>query len=225
MNSQGILMTKTFDNYIISPNISEFNTFKPPLRLAVMASGNGTNFEILVKASLEGTLDIIIDLLIVSNNNCKVIDKAKKYNINYIVMDQKFFKNKECFEENIIDVLNDHLIEGIVMAGWMKIVSNKLINSFQGKLINIHPSILPSFKGKDAIDQAISSKVFISGCTVHYVTEEVDSGDIIIQSAVPINPIMPKAEIHKIIQQQEHKILPIAVSIAGKKWRELNTRY
>ena len=105
------------------------------------------------------------------------------------------------------------------MAGWMRIVSKRLIEAYPDRLINIHPSILPSFRGINAIDQALKAKVKLTGCTVHLVEAEVDAGPILIQAAVPIYQTDDKESLRRRIQVQEHRILPIGVSIAGKIWR------
>ncbi len=113
--------------------------------------------------------------------------------------------------------LEELSIELVVMAGWMRIVGEEIINRFQNRLINIHPSLLPSFKGMDAIQQAIDHKVTITGCTVHYVQKEVDSGSIIIQAAVPLKENDSKETLKKRVQGMEHIILPMAIGkVAGK---------
>ncbi len=111
-----------------------------------------------------------------------------------------------------MDKLEELSVELVVMAGWMRIVGDDLINSFKNRLINIHPSLLPSFKGVDAIQQAIEKRVTITGCTVHYVQKEVDSGSIIIQAAVPIKEQDNKDSLKTRIQNMEHIILPIAIA-------------
>ena len=103
------------------------------------------------------------------------------------------------------------------MAGWMRIASEKLINKFFNRLINIHPSLLPAFKGVDAIQQAIDSKVTITGCTVHYVDKEVDSGSIIIQAALPVGSREGKDDLKKRVQDMEHIILPLAIAMVAQK--------
>ena len=105
------------------------------------------------------------------------------------------------------------------MAGWMRIVGEELINRYTNRLINIHPSLLPSFKGIDAIQQAIDERVTITGCTVHYVQKEVDSGSIIIQAAVPIKEKDSKETLKKRIQHMEHIILPLAIAKVAKNIR------
>ena len=119
----------------------------------------------------------------------------------------------------IMKKLEDLSVELVVMAGWMRIVGEEIINKFKNRLINIHPSLLPSFKGVDAIQQAIDKRVTITGCTVHYVQKEVDSGSIIIQAAVPINEKDSKETLKKRIQNMEHIILPIAIAKVAKKIR------
>ena len=115
--------------------------------------------------------------------------------------------------------LEEFSVELVVMAGWMRIVGEDLINKFENRLINIHPSLLPSFKGVDAIQQAMDNKVTITGCTVHYVQKEVDSGSIIIQAAVPLKEIDSKDSLKKRIQDMEHIILPIAIAKVAKQLR------
>ena len=115
--------------------------------------------------------------------------------------------------------IRDRSVELVVMAGWMRIVGEEIINKFNNRLINIHPSLLPSFKGVDAIQQAIDKKVTITGCTVHYVHKEVDSGSIIIQAAVPIQEHDSKETLKQRIQKMEHIILPLAIGKVAKKIR------
>jgi phosphoribosylglycinamide formyltransferase-1 len=115
--------------------------------------------------------------------------------------------------------LEEFSVELVVMAGWMRIVGEDLINKFKNRLINIHPSLLPSFKGVNAIQQAIDNKVTITGCTVHHVQKEVDSGSIIIQAAVPLKEIDSKDSLKKRIQDMEHIILPIAIAKVAKQLR------
>ena len=113
---------------------------------------------------------------------------------------------------HVLQKLEDLSVELVVMAGWMRIVGEELINRYINRLINIHPSLLPSFKGVDAIQQAIDKKVTITGCTVHYVQKEVDSGSIIIQAAVPLKQQDSKETLKKRIQHMEHIILPLAIA-------------
>ncbi len=208
-------------NYVlISPEILQIPRFTPKINLGVMASGNGTNFEALVNSTKNACLDAEIRLLIVNSHKCEAINRSKRLGIPYLILDHKEFNSRSEFDKEIIKQFSIYNIEGIVMAGWMRIVSPTLINAYPNRLINIHPSLLPSFRGANAIDKALNSNVFITGCSVHLVTPEVDNGPILIQAAVPIFKSDDKQTLLERIQIQEHRILPIGVSIAAEAWRD-----
>ncbi len=207
------------ESYLISPTIDTRPRFSPLLRLGVMASGNGTNFEVLAKACINKTIDAEIGLLIVNNQECNALKKAKELGINSLVIDHRDFKSRERLDQNLVSTFNLYKIEGIVMAGWMRIVTNVLIENFKGRLINIHPSLLPSFPGINAIQQALKANVSITGCTIHFVELQVDSGPIIMQAALPIENNDDEISLRNKIRNLEHKILPDAVLLAGKRWR------
>ncbi len=209
-------------DFLVSPNIESFTNFKPRLRLGIMASGVGTNLEALCQATKSNILQADIQVLIVNNPDCPAIEKALKYHIPYKVLDHRLFQKREHYDQQIIKELDSYDIEILVMAGWMRVVTSTLINHYNNRIVNIHPSLLPSFPGVNAIEQALEAKVKISGCTVHIVNEKVDSGPILVQSAVPISNQDDKRTLAPRIQKQEHKTLPIGVAIAGKRWRESN---
>tara|TARA_B100000965_G_scaffold404998_1_gene437476 strand:- start:2114 stop:2755 length:642 start_codon:yes stop_codon:yes gene_type:complete len=201
---------------LISPFISEFPKFSPTINIAVLASGNGSNFEHVIKSIKNKQLNAKISILIVNNPNCLAINKAIKHNIPYVILDHRNYDSRFEHDKEIVNKLNAYNVELVVMAGWMRIAGETLIDEFKNRLINIHPSLLPSFKGIDAIQQAIDNEVTITGCTVHYVLKEVDSGSIIIQAAVPIMNEESKDSLKKRIQDMEHKILPLAIGIVAK---------
>ena len=203
---------------LVSPFFSEFPQFEPKIRIAILASGNGSNFESIVKSIQNKQLNAIISLLIVNNPNCLAIQKATKYNIPYVIINHRDCNSRQEHDKLVMNKLEELSVELVVMAGWMRIVGEEIINKFENRLINIHPSLLPSFKGVDAIQQAIDNKVTITGCTVHYVQKEVDSGSIIIQAAVPIKEKDSKETLKKRVQDMEHIILPLAI---GKVANEL----
>ena len=205
---------------LISPLVYELPKFEPQIKIGVLASGNGSNFEYLIKAIKDKSLNAKISVLIVNNPNCLAIQKARKYNIPCILINHKDCISRFEHDKLVMDKLADYSVELVVMAGWMRIVGENIINKYKNRLINIHPSLLPSFKGIDAINQAIEKKVAISGCTVHYVQKEVDSGSIIIQAAVPVQKEDSNDSLKKRIQDMEHIILPIAVALVAKKIRE-----
>ena len=204
---------------LISPFDTEIYLYEPKIRLGILASGNGSNFEYIVKSIQNKKLNAIISILIVNNPNCLAIKKAIKYDIPYIIINHRDYDSRVEHDKIVMNKLDDLSVELVVMAGWMRIVGEELINKFKNRLINIHPSLLPSFKGIDAIQQAIDHSVTITGCTVHYVQKEVDSGSIIIQAAVPLKESDSKDTLKKRIQDMEHIILPIAIAKAAKKIR------
>ena len=201
---------------LISPYDTENPFFDPKIRLGILASGNGSNFEYIVKSIQKKQLNAEITILIVNNPNCLAIKKAIKYKIPYLIINHRDCNSRFEHDMLVMNKLEELSVELVVMAGWMRIVGEELINKFKNRLINIHPSLLPSFKGIDAIQQAIDSRVKITGCTVHYVQKEVDSGSIIIQAAVPLNEQDSKETLRKRIQDMEHKILPLAIAKVAK---------
>ena len=204
---------------LISPFDSEESHYETKIRLGILASGNGSNFEYIVKAIRKKKLNAEISILIVNNPHCLAIKKAIKYDIPYLIINHRNCSTRTEHDKLVMNKLEEFSVELVVMAGWMRIVGEDLINKFENRLINIHPSLLPSFKGVDAIQQAMDNKVTITGCTVHHVQKEVDSGSIIIQAAVPLKEIDSKDSLKKRIQDMEHIILPIAIAKVAKQLR------
>ena len=216
---EGELLNPLDGKNLISPSLTKLPDFEPKIKLGILASGNGTNFEYIIKAIQNKQLNAEISILIVNNPNCLAIKKAEDNNINYAVINHRDCISREQHDELVINSLIEYSVELVVMAGWMRIAGEDLIIKFKERLINIHPSLLPSFKGIDAIQQAINNKVLITGCTVHYVQKEVDSGAIIIQAAVPVYEGEDKNTLQKRIQNMEHIILPAAINIVAKRIR------
>ena len=204
---------------LISHFDSEESHYETKIRLGILASGNGSNFEYIVKAIRKKKLNAEISILIVNNPDCLAIKKAIKYEIPYLIINHRNCSTRTEHDKLVMNKLEEFSVELVVMAGWMRIVGEHLINKFENRLINIHPSLLPSFKGIDAIQQAMDNKVTITGCTVHHVQKEVDSGSIIIQAAVPLKEIDSKDSLKKRIQDMEHIILPIAIAKVAKQLR------
>ncbi len=206
---------ESIEHYLVSPDLKKFNKFEPNLNIAVLASGEGTNFQVLIDLCKNKELDINIELLISNKENAGCIKRAIKSNIRNVLILENNFENKEKFEAEIIKVLKESNVELIVMAGWMKIASENFVNSFKNRIINIHPSLLPSFKGKNPINDALKHKALITGCSVHFVEKEVDSGKLIIQAALSIKTDDDLSSLTNKIHEIEHKILPYAISEAG----------
>ncbi len=170
------------------------------MKLGVMCSGNGTNFENIVRTCREDEVVVMIH----NKKKCGAAKRADKLGIPSTHI-------KSSNEELIIDVMRAWKVDLIVLAGWMRIITPKLIDAFPNKIINIHPSLLPKYKGLNVIERALDSDDVFTGCTVHYVTEELDSGDIICQRKVPIYDDDTVETLTKRIQREEHCILPRAI--------------
>jgi phosphoribosylglycinamide formyltransferase-1 len=182
------------------------------LKLGIMASGNGSNFEAVAEAIKNRQLNAQIQVLIYNNPGIKAAARAEKWSVPTVLLDHRDYKRREDLDAAIVEVLRQYEVEWVVMAGWMRLVTPVLINAFPDKIINIHPSLLPSFKGIRAVEQALDAGVKIAGCTVHLVRLEVDSGPILLQAAVPVLPDDTSETLHARIQEQEHRILPQALA-------------
>ena len=170
------------------------------MRIGVMCSGNGTNFENIVRTCNKDEVVVMIHNM----KKCGAARRADKFGIPCTHI-------KSEHEQLIIDVMKAWKVDLIVLAGWMRIISSKLIDAFPNKIINVHPSLLPKYKGLHAVEQAMESGDKVTGCTVHYVTEELDSGTIIIQGEVPILEDDTVETLTKRIQRKEYALLPAAI--------------
>ena len=170
-----------------------------------MCSGNGTNFENIVRTCRNHE----VVLMVHNKRECGAKKRAIKLGIPHVHI-------KSVDENEIIKLFQAWRVDLIVLAGWMRIVSPKLIDAFPNKIINIHPSILPKYKGLNAIGQALESGDTITGCTVHYVTEELDSGKIIEQSLVSIFSDDTVETLAQRVQQEEHRLLPMVINNLGE---------
>ena len=208
------------DQALMHPHAERGAALRAPLRLGVMASGNGTNFEALVESIAAGELCAEIPLLVVNNPGCGAQQRAQRLGVPCSVLDHRVLRDRSELERELVRRFREAEVEGIVMAGWMRIVTPVLIQAFAGRLLNVHPSLLPSFRGLDAVGQALASGVTISGCTVHLVTEELDAGPILAQAAVPVLETDDHVSLSARIRRQEHRVLPQAVLRAGLRWRQ-----
>lgn len=189
-----------------------------PLKLGLMASGTGSNFVAIADAIAQHRLAARIQLLIYNNPGAAVAERAQERHIPAHCLNHRDFSQREKFDQQIVNLLQAADVEWVVMVGWMRRVTQVLLNAFPDQIINIHPSLLPSFPGIRAIEQALEHAVRISGCTVHIVRLEVDSGPILVQAAVPVHADDTPDRLHHRIQVQEHRIIVQAIAqIARQK--------
>ena len=177
-------------------------------RTAIFISGNGSNMKNLIKFSKIKSSPIKVDLVISSNKKSNAIQYLKKNKINFKVFN---FKQKNKDERKISDILKKRETQLICLAGFMKILSGSFIKKFKGKILNIHPSLLPKYKGLNTHERAIINREKFSGCTVHFVNSKLDSGKIIIQKKVKINKKDDPKSLSKKILKQEHLLYPKAL--------------
>ena len=153
-------------------------------KIAIFASGYGSNFEAITRAAQSGELECEVVLLVCDKPSARVIELARELGVRSFVFSAKDFSSKEEYEAQIVEELQAAEVELVCLAGYMRLVGETLLGAYEGKIINIHPSLLPAFKGKDAIQQAFEYGVKVYGCTIHYVDSSLDGGKIIAQSAI-----------------------------------------
>ncbi len=181
------------------------------LRLGIMASGSGSNFEAVAEAIASHQLNATIQVLIYNNPGIKAASRAEQWGVPAVLHNHRDYQ-RDALDAAIVKTLQQYQVDYVVMAGWMRLVTPVLIEAFSDRIMNIHPSLLPSFKGVRAVEQAIAAGVKIAGCTVHLVRLEVDSGPILVQAAVPVLADDTPKTLHARIQVQEHRILPQALA-------------
>ena len=178
------------------------------IKTAVFISGKGSNLKNLIRFSKTKTTPISIDLVISNTHLAKGLRFADQFKINKKIFNLKNFKN---IEKKILLLLKKEKIKFICLAGFMKILSKEFIKKFDGKIINIHPSLLPKYKGTNTHNRAIINKDKFAGCSVHYVTAKLDSGKVIIQKKIKILPTDDSNTLAKKVLKQEHKLYPAAI--------------
>ncbi|RJQ40953.1 MAG: phosphoribosylglycinamide formyltransferase [Nitrospiraceae bacterium] len=183
------------------------------LKIGVLASGRGSNFQAIIDAVENKKLKASVEILITDNLSAFAIERAKKHNIKHIFINLKDFATKDEFFKRIANEMKSCGVELVILAGFMRIVRKPLIDAFPHRIMNIHPALLPSFPGLHGQKQALDYGVKISGCTVHFVDEGMDTGPVIIQAAVPVLPGDTEDTLSERILVFEHKIYPEAVML------------
>jgi phosphoribosylglycinamide formyltransferase-1 len=183
------------------------------LPIGVLASGTGTNFDAIAGAIQDGRLDACIVVLVYNRHDAPVARKAAARSIPSRLIDHRAFPSRATFDGAVADALQEAGAELVVMAGFDRIVTDTLLSRFPGRVLNIHPALLPAFRGADAQRQAAEYGVAIAGATVHVVDADVDHGPIVVQAAVPVAPGENVEIIRRRILAQEHEIYPLAIQL------------
>ncbi|MEH7223372.1 phosphoribosylglycinamide formyltransferase [Bacillus sp. JJ1566] len=187
-------------------------------KIAVFASGSGTNFQAIVDSIKEGRLAAEIKVLVCDKPGAKVIERASKEWVETFVFSPKEYPEKSLFEAEIVELLRTKNVELIVLAGYMRLIGDTLLQAYRNEIVNIHPSLLPAFPGKDAIGQAFQAGVDKTGVTIHYVDEGMDTGPIIAQREIAIEPGDTLESIEEKVHQIEHEFYPqILQSLVASK--------
>ena len=173
--------------------------------LAVFASGTGTNFVAIAQACASGVLDARVAVMVCDKPGAPVIERAREFGIPSFVFNPKEYSGKAAYEAEIVKLLDAEKIDLVCLAGYMRIVGDTLLQAYEGRIINIHPSLLPAFKGAHAVEDAVAYGVKVYGITIHFVDESLDGGKIIAQRAFPYEGSDP-AEVHRIGQKIEHEL-------------------
>lgn len=185
-------------------------------RFAVFASGHGSNLQAIIDAVKRKKIKAQLALVFSDKPEAYALTRARKSGIKTLVIEPKVFLDRESFDREVIKNLREERIDFVVLAGFMRILSSVFISEYRHKILNIHPSILPAFKGGHAIREAFDYGAKLTGVTVHFVDEEVDHGPIILQEAVKIDPKDTLETLEAKIHKAEHKIYPVAIDLLAR---------
>ncbi|MDI6605971.1 MAG: phosphoribosylglycinamide formyltransferase [Candidatus Omnitrophota bacterium] len=183
------------------------------MNIAVFASGRGTNFAAILKAVGAGKIKANLALLVSDNPGAQAIVRAKKAGIKIALLKREDFASKKEFEAGMISALKENKIDLIVLAGFMRLLSAEFVRHYKGRIMNIHPSLLPAFKGRQGIKDAFDYGVKVTGVSVHFVDEKLDHGPIILQAAVALTNSDTAASLAEKIHKLEHKLYPQAIKL------------
>ena len=193
-------------------------------KLAVLVSGRGSNLQAIIDSIDREELDAHLSIVISNTKDAMALKRAEKHGIKTIFIDPSTYLNSKEYDKALVLKLKEFSIDLICLAGYMRILGEEVIQTFEKKIINIHPSLLPAFPGLNAQKQAINHGVKFSGCTVHFVDSGVDSGPIILQTVVPVYDNDDEKSLSKRILEQEHYLYPKAIKMIQEKKIRLNGR-
>ena len=182
-------------------------------RLALFGSGRGSNGEAIYKAIKAGHIEGEIVLIISDRSNVGIVEKGYTWQIPVYIIDPTVYAQKEEWAQAMLDVLASYAVDGVLLAGYMRILPPTFVQAYRGNILNIHPSLLPAFTGLQAQKQALVKGVTYTGCTVHFVDEGIDTGPIIVQAVVPVFEDDTVDTLSKRILHEEHRIYPEAVRL------------
>ncbi|HUM16239.1 MAG TPA: phosphoribosylglycinamide formyltransferase [Candidatus Nitrosotalea sp.] len=195
-----------------------------PLRVGVLASGRGSNFRALAEAAAAGRIPATVVVLVSDRTTAPALDIARAHRIESVVVDPKQHPSREAHEKAVIAVLEERRVGLVCLAGYMRLLTGAFVDHFRGRLLNIHPSLLPAFPGLHPHRQTLEHGARISGATVHFVDEGVDTGPIVLQASVPVRPDDTEATLSDRILAEEHRLYPEAVRLFAEGRLEIRGR-
>ncbi|HEX5529777.1 MAG TPA: phosphoribosylglycinamide formyltransferase [Methylomirabilota bacterium] len=195
-----------------------------PLRVGVLASGRGSNFRALAEAAAAGRIPASVVVLVSDRAGAPALGVAREHRIEAVVVDPKQHPSREAHEKAVIGVLEERRVGLVCLAGYMRLLSAGFVAHFAGRLLNVHPSLLPAFPGLHPHRQALAHGVRVSGATVHFVDEGVDTGPVVLQTAVPVEPDDTEESLAARILVEEHRIYPEAVRLFAEGRLEIRGR-
>jgi phosphoribosylglycinamide formyltransferase 1 len=181
-------------------------TARPPLKLGVLVSGTGSNLQAILDAIAAGTLNARVEVVISNRAGVQALERAHNAGVRALTIPHKDFPSREAFDRALVSALREAEVEWVVLAGFMRVLTAEFLHAYPGRIINIHPALLPAFPGVDAARQALDYGVKITGCTVHFVDQGVDSGKIIAQRAIVVEPGDDLATLAARIHGAEHEL-------------------
>ncbi|MBT9172173.1 MAG: Phosphoribosylglycinamide formyltransferase [Syntrophomonadaceae bacterium] len=183
-------------------------------RIAVLASGRGSNLQAIIDAIESGTMQNVAVALVVSDRkNAYALERARQKNILTAYFNSRLFISREEYDRELVAYLEEQQIDLVVLAGFMRLLTPYFVLAFQGRILNIHPSLLPAFPGMNGVADALAWGVKVTGCTVHFVDEGLDTGPIILQEALPVARDDTVETLHQRIHALEHRLYPLAISL------------
>ena len=181
--------------------------------LGILASGRGSNLQSIIEAIAQGKINASVGVVITDKPEAKALERAREAGIPAVCVDRKSCETKEIFEEKLVQALKEHGVTLVILAGFMRILSPVFVRAFKDRIMNIHPSLLPAFGGAHAHRDVLAYGVRVSGCTIHFVDEGMDSGPIILQAVVPVLPDDTEDTLAARVLEQEHQLYPEAIAL------------
>lgn len=188
-------------------------TANQPLKVAVLVSGNGSNLQAIVDRIEAGEINARISCVVSNNPNAYALARAAKHGISTVILEKRLYGKRSEYDTALVEILKNHDIELVVLAGFMQILTDVMVDAFPYAIMNIHPALLPAFPGLNAQKQALDYGVRFSGCTVHFVDHGTDTGPIILQAVVPVMQDDTVDVLSKRIQKEEHRVFPEAIRL------------